>query len=222
MATVQEMFTDVLLRYRHSYTDAQMTVWFNEIETELFEMFEIDSEPYSFELVADTYLYPIPTGVEVEKIKVMSIQIDDGNPPNFEELPFKRNDNNELADESQMWYTIVSDNFYINISDITAGRDVYIYLDKSPTIVVSTSLGVNPSTPLKYQGLLKYRLLQRIAESRKDVIFANNFMTKADTIESDLVWNQKMNEPEWNSPADTMPRPGRNRQYERAIWITQV
>ncbi len=219
MPTIQQMLNDVDLLYRNTFTTAQKIVWFNEEQRELFEIFEIDSSPYSFDLVADQYLYPIPSGVEIEKIKVMTIQINDATTPDFQEIPFKPNDNRELADESDTWYTIVEDNFYINVPNIIAGRSVYIYLDESTTDAVSTNLGVEPATPTKYQKLLKLRLLKRIAQARKDVIMANNYNAEVETMEADFLWQMKMNEPEFRQPIDTMPRPSRERSQQKVIFL---
>ena len=222
MTTIQAMFNDVMLRYRHSFNNAQLVEWYNELMNSIYEELEMDSEPYGFQLVNGMNYYAIPTGVDVNKIKVMTIQINDGDPPAFDELPFYRNDNNQFADTSGIWCTIIGDNFFINVPNVVQDRFVYIYQDKTPSQVTTADLGKESELPYKYQGLLKHRLLQRIAEARKDVTFANNFKVMADEMEEDYVWSRKMNEPEFSSAVDMMPRQGRFRHYHRPIVITQT
>lgn len=220
MPKIQDIFSDVLLRYRHTYNNDQLIVWYNEIMDSIYEELEIDSEPYGFQLVTDQNYYPIPTGVDVNKIKVMTIQINDGDPPAFHEIPFYRNDNNQMANVSGVWCTIIGDNFYINAS-IVQDRMVLIFQDRTPIQATVGDLGNESELPYKYQGLLKLRLLQRIAEARKDVTFSNNFKVLADEMEEDFVWSKKMNEPEFSNAVDMMPLQGRYRHYRRPIVITQ-
>jgi hypothetical protein len=224
MATIQELLTDIDLRYRNTFTTAQKIVWMNEEQTDLFEIFEIDSPPYNFTLVADTYFYPIPAGVDIDKIKTIAIQIDDAAEPNFDELPFKRNDDRQFVSESEYWYTIVEDNFYINVpGDIVTGRNVYVYFDSAPTEISSSSVDVEPSTPKRYQEILKLGTLERICAARKDIAMKNNFANEKEAKIADVEWRMKMSEPEWITPADYLPNAGRNRrQNQRAIWITQT
>lgn len=221
MSTIQTIFNDVLLRYRHSFTNSQMIEWYNELMNGIYEELEIDSAPYGFQLVDGQYYYAIPTGVDVNKIKVMSIQVNDGDPPAFDELPFYRNDNNQYADTSGIWCTIIEDNLFINVPDVVQDRYVYIYQDKTPAKVTTDDLNEECELPYKYQGLLKLRLLQRVAETRKDTTFASNFKVLADEMEEDYVWSKKMNEPEFSSAVDMMPRQGGFRHYRRPVVITQ-
>jgi hypothetical protein len=207
MSTRQQMLDDVNLRYRNTFTTAQVLVWANEEERELFEIIEQDSVPYSFELVEDQYFYPIPDGVEVNKIKTITIQTNNSTTdPSFVQLPFKRNDDNTYADESDYWYTIVEDNFYINIpggpTATAARRDVYIYLDSEATEWTTSNLGTEPSTPKKYLEIIKLGLLMRIAQARKDTDFYSNYAALREAKLDDIVWNMKLNEPEWVSPTD--------------------
>lgn len=222
MSTIQAMFTDVLLRYRHTFTNGQMVEWYNELLNGLYEELEIDSVPYGFQLVNGINYYAIPTGVDVNKIKVMTIQINDGDPPAYDELPFYRNDNNQYADTSGVWCTIIGDNFFVNVPNVVQDRMVYIFQDRTPTAVTTSDLSEESELPYKYQGLLKLRLLQRVAEARKDSTFASNFKVQADEMEEDFVWSKKMNEPEFSSAVDMMPRQGRFRHYQRPIVITQM
>lgn len=223
MATIQSLLTDISLRYRHSYTNAQVIVWMNEEQTDLFEIFEIDSPPYNFTLVANTYFYPIPAGTDIDKIKTVTIQIDDATNPNFDELPFKRNDDRQFVNEDEYWYTIVEDNFFINVpGNIVTGRNVYVYFDSAPTEISASSLNVEPSTPKRYQEILKLGTLERIASARKDVMMKNNYANEKEAKIADVEWRMKMSEPEFVSPADFMPRSSRNRREQKAIWITQV
>ncbi|WP_199614636.1 phage adaptor protein [Paenibacillus alkalitolerans] len=227
MATRQQILDDVDLRYRNSYTTAQKIVWVNEEERELFEILEIDSVPYSFEIVANQYFYPIPSGVEVDKIKTISIQSNNSTTdPSFTQLPFKRNDDNTYADEEAYWYTIVEDNFFINIPGgpvtANAGRDVYIYLDKEATEWNTSNLTAEPTCPKKYQEILKLGLLARIAAARKDEAMRNNYVSEREAKLDDIVWNMRLNEPEWPQPIDVGYKVGDSYGSRKVVVITQT
>jgi hypothetical protein len=209
MAIISALLTDINLRYRNTYTDAQKVVWMNEEQQELFEMFEIESVPYSFLTVANTKIYPIPSGVELEKIKVINIQINDNNPPEFQELPYKRNDDKQEVYEWEYFYTYVQNNLFINVPGQMVGyRNVYIYTDLADSAIDPLVLSVEPVTPVKFQEILKLGTLKRIAQARKDVIMANNYSAEHDQKIEDFMWAMKMNEPEFSTPIDVMPRNG--------------
>ncbi len=224
MPTRQQILDDVDLRYRSTFTTAQKLVWVNEEERELFEIIEQDSVPYSFELVADTYFYPIPEGVDVDKIKVISVQTNESTTdPSFDELPFKRNDNDQEADEGDYWYTIVEDNFFINVpGGPTTGRNVYIYLDTSPTEWTTSNLSAAPDTPTKYQEVLKLGILKRICAARKDVNMYNNYASEREIKIDDIVWNMKLNEPEWVQPINVLPRRPVHGVRSRVVTVTEI
>lgn len=207
MSTIQQLLDDVKLRYRHTFTNAQVLVWMNEEQRELFEILQIDSVPYSFTLVANTYFYPIPTDIEIEKIKTVNIQVNDQTPPNFAQLPFVRNDDNQEVNVAQYWYTIIENNFYINVpGGPVADRKVYVYHDKSPTEISSANLSIEPSTPVKFQEILKLGVLERIAAARKDIVMKNNFAAEKEEKIAHELWSMKANEPEFISAIDVLPR----------------
>lgn len=226
MATIQQLLDDVSLRYRHSFTTAQVLVWMNEEQEELFQIFEIDSPPYAFTLVADQYLYPIPDGVDIDRIKVINVQVNDNTDPTFEQLNFRRNDDYVDTWSSTYWYTIIEDNFFIHLpsdSMYASTRYVYIYCDSQPTVITSSNLSVEPSVPLRYQEILKLGTLERIAAARKDLDMKSNFYNDKQEKIIDMEWRMRMQEPEWISPTDVMPRPnGRYQNYRRPIYITQT
>lgn len=207
MSTIQQLIDDVKLRYRHTFTTDQVLVWMNEEQRELFEILEIDAAPYSFTLVANTYFYPMPEDVEIEKIKTVNIQVNDQTPPDFAQLPFIRNDDNQDASVAQYWYTIIENNFYINVpGGPVAGRKVYVYHDKSPTEISSANLSIEPSTPVKFQEILKLGVLERIAAARKDIVMKNNFAAEKEEKIAHELWSMKANEPEFISAIDVLPR----------------
>lgn len=206
MATVQQLLDDINLLYRNSFTTNQKLVWMNEEQRELFEIIEIDSVPYSFSTVAGQSVYPVPVGVEIDKIKVITYQISDSQ---YAEVPFKENDNNQIVNPYSLWYTILENNFYLNISSGPVDdRLVYIYLDADPEEIVASMLNIEPSVPIRYQELLKLGVLKRIAKARKDVIMYNNYTNDYELKIADLAWKMKQFEPEWTSPLDVMPRAG--------------
>lgn len=212
MATVQQILDDVKLRYKHTFTTDQVLVWGNDEQRELFEILELDSVPFSFSTVKDQYLYPIPRGVEKDRIKVMTIQIGPASNPYFVEMPFKENDNRQFARAWDHWYTILENNFYINTpSAPTDGQTIYIYLDQQPEDMASNNLSAEPAVPVRYQELLKLGLLKRVAEARKDVVMRNNYDAEYADKLSQMQEKMSLQVPEYHTPIDTLPRANRNR-----------
>jgi len=217
MATIQLLLDDINLRYRNTYTTPQKIVWMNDEQSELFEILEIDSVPYGFNTVAEQFLYPIDSEIDVDRIKQLTIQIND---TNFEELPFKRT--TDEVNESDYWYTLVEQNFYVNVpGGAIADRAVYIYLDSQPVPISAAELTIEPSIPLRYQEILKFGVLKRIAMARKDVIMANNFDSSYQQMILDMEWKMKMNTPEFPTAIDVMPLKSRYRNRRRSVIITQ-
>lgn len=221
MATLQQMLDDIKLRYRHSFTNDQVLVWMSEEQRELFEYIEIDGEPYQFTTVADQNFYPIPGEIEIEKIKAVTFERDSND--NYIQLDFKRNDDNVFITNDGLWYTIISDTFYIHYpGTMPADRKIYIYADQLAIDMNSSNLSLEPATPKKFQEILKLGTLERIASARKDVIMKNNYAAEKEQKISDMLWNMKQYEPEWVSPADVMPHAGgRWRGGTVAITVTQ-
>lgn len=221
MATVQQILNDINLRYRNSFTTEQKIVWMNEEQRELFEILQLDSVPFSFPTVAGNYLYPIPNGVEKDRIKVMTIQVNDGNPPDFTEIDYIENDNRQFVPYAQYWYTILENNFYINVpGGPLDDRLVYIYLDQQPEDISPSNLSVEPSVPVRYQELLKLGVLKRIAAARKDVIMYNNYLSEHENKIIELEIKMKLQQPEFDSPIDTLPRMNRSRNGRYVRYLT--
>jgi hypothetical protein len=209
LATITDLLVDVDLRYRNTFTPAQKLVWANDEKNQLFEIFEIDLAPISFPLMAGVEFYEIPTGVDVDRIKTMTIQISDSDDPDFVPLPFKRNDDHHYAGYGGYWYTIVAEMFYINVpGTIVDDRQVYIYLDTAADDMTLTSDIVIPG---RYLEILKLGILERIAGARKDIIMKNNYAMDKEQMIIEAEWRIKMNEPDFIQPGDVMPRKGRFR-----------
>jgi hypothetical protein len=214
LATIQSLLDDINLRYRNTFTTAQKVVWMNDEQNDLFEILEIDSVPYGFNTVASQFLYPIDAGIDIDRIKQLTIQVNSSTPPNFDDLPFKRT--TDEVDVSECWYTLVERNFYINIpSGAVNNRAVYIYLDSQPTAISETNLSVEPSIPLRYQDIFKVGVLKRIASARKDTLMRNNLDAEYQEMIQDVQWLMKMNTPEFTTPIDVMPKVSRNITYRR-------
>lgn len=218
MATTQAILNDVDLRYRNTFTPAQKIVWMNEEQNDLFEVLEIDSPPINFPLQTDVQFYPIPTGVDIDRIKTVSIQINDSaDSPEFRQLPFQMNDDNSYA--GGLYYTIVGKSFFIPNGTVD-DRQIYVYMDSGPTEITTGNLGSEPSVPVRYQELLKLGLLKRIAGARKDILMRNNYDAEYQEKIADLELKMKQSEPEFRGPVDMMPRSGRNRTGRRVQFVT--
>lgn len=223
MATSQNLIDDINLRYRNTFTTAQKLVWFNEEQRELFDILELDSPPYNFTTVAGENFYPFPAGFDITKIKVVTYQIDDAADPNYVEVESKRNDDKQYSGYGAPWYTIVSDAMYLYIPEtVPADRNVYIYCDSAPTEVSSANISSAPDLPTKFQEILKFGVLKRIALARKDIPMHNGYDLLYQEKISDVMLQRKLAEPEWVTPTDTMPHAGgRWRRGATSVIITQ-
>jgi hypothetical protein len=210
MPSSQQIIDDINLRYRNSFTTDQVLVWFNEEQRELFDILELDSPPYTFVTVADENFYPFPEGFDITKIKTVTFQINDTTNPDYIEVPFKRNDDDQYSDLS-VWYTVVSDAMFLYVpGDMPDARNVYIYCDSDPEEVTTANLNVSPNLPTKFQELLKLGVLKRIAMARKDTQMKNNYEADYQMKLADVVWNKRLDEPEFVQPVNTNLRPFRS------------
>lgn len=209
MAITQEILNDIDLRYRNTFTVAQKLVWMNEEKNELYEILEIDSFPINFPLQTDVQFYPMPDGVDIDRIKTISIQVNDAEDfPEFRQLPFRMNDDNSYTYIADLYYTIVGDSFFIP-NGTKDDRQIYIYMDMPPSDIAD--LSAEPGVPVRYQELLKLGTLKRIAMARKDAQMFSNYDAEYEQKIADLEWKMKMQEPEWRAPVDMMPRASRHR-----------
>lgn len=213
MPSTQDIMTDVDLRYRNTFTVSQKLVWFNEEQLELFDVLEIDSDPYAFVTVVGENFYPLPDQFDVTKIKVVTMQDDDTIEPKYIEVQNKRNGVSIDAPYGA-WYSIVSNALYLSYpGGVRANRNVYIYCDSEPTEVTTANLSSSPDLPTKYQEILKLGILKRIAMARKDVLMYNNYTGDYEQKITDALLAKKLKEPEWVTPADVMPRIESNIPY---------
>lgn len=211
MASSQLIINDVDLRYRNTYTVAQKLVWMNEEVNDLFEILQIDSPPINFPLQTSVQFYPIPDDVDIDRIKTVSIQVNDySDTPDFRQLPFRMNDDNSYSYPSDLYYTIVGESFFIPNGTVD-DRQIYIYMDSQPTEITTSNLNSEPSVPVRYQELLKLGLLKRIAGARKDILMQNNYDAVYQEKIFELEMKMKQSEPEFRAPIDTLPRRGRYR-----------
>jgi len=205
MASSQAIISDVDLLYRNTFTIDQKLVWLNEEMRELFDVLEIESEPYAFSTVADNNYYPLPEQFDVTKIKTITMQLNTTS-PNHVELPFKRNDNDVYAGYCY-WYSIVSDMLYIYYQGgVPDGMNVYIFCDAEPIQVTNGNITSEPSLPTKYQELLKLGILKRIAMARKDLVMHDNYDAEYQEKIADVVWLRHTKEPEFVQPTSNMPQ----------------
>jgi hypothetical protein len=207
----QAILNDVDLRYRNTFTQPQKLVWMNEEVNELYEILEIDSFPVNFPLQTNVQFYPIPLGVDVDRIKTISIQANDSTTdPEFRQLPFRMNDDNSYTYVADLYYSIVGDSFFIPNGTVD-DRQIYIYMDTPPDEVNTSNISNESPVPVRYQEILKLGILKRIAMARKDITMYNNYNDTYESKISDLDWKMKMNEPEFRKPVDMLPRMNRFR-----------
>lgn len=213
MKTATQIIAEVDLLYRNTFSTDNKLVWLNEEQLELFDVLNIDSPPYAFTTVANENLYPFPAEFDMTKIKVVTFQINDVVEPDFQEIEFRRNDDKQSADYD-VWWTIVSDCFYLYVPNtVPADRVVYIYTDSEPDEVTTANINDPVSLPTKYVEILKLGILKRIAMARKDVLMHNNYDGTYQQKIADVLWARKMKEPEFTSATDVLPTPGYGRYY---------
>lgn len=222
MATITQIIADIDLRYRNTFTVSQKLVWLNEEQRELFDILELDSPPYAFTTVEGENFYPFPAEFDMTKIKTVTMQNDDTANPQYIEIAFKRNDDNQFGVD--VWYTIVSDTFFLYVpSTVPGNRVLYIYCDSEPTEVTTANVNAAPDLPTKFQEILKLGVLKRIAGARKDVTFQNNFDMEREQKIQDVLWQRKLAEPEFIQPVDNQPRANNwwawgNYRYGAPYW----
>lgn len=211
MTTVGTVQADIDLRYRNTFTPAQKYVWMNDEIQDLYEIFELSMDPYNFPTIADVPFYPIPTGLDIDRIKVMTIQTNTLTNPTFAEVPFRRNAP-MINEEYSYWYTIVGDSFFIDVPGGTVDdMTVYIYTDQPPEEITTAEQQLQ--YPRKYNEIFKLGVLKRIAQARKDIQMYNNYDLEREQLVQELLWKMKMDEPEWVTPADVMPKTESNSPY---------
>lgn len=206
MAKVSEILTDINLRYRHSFSNTQVLVWLNEEMRELYDIMEQDSLPFTFQTMWQEDFYSFPADYDITKIKVVTYQRPDGH---FIELPFVRNDDMQGADPSSHWYAILSNMMYLNVPGGNVDdRMVLIYCDSDPDVVTEADLDKEIALPRKYQEILKLGVLKRVCQARKDIPMSNSYDADREQKVQDLLWQKRMNEPEWSTTIDVLPRVG--------------
>lgn len=204
MASANDIMSDVNLRYRNTFTLAQKLVWLNEEKRELFDVLEIESPPYAFKTVKGIELYPFPAGFDVTKIRTVTYQTNNGS--TYREVPALSNDDNQFTAQWDTWYSIVAGNMLLNVpGGPEEGRNVYIYTSSDSENVTEATASNPLDLPIKYQEILKFGVLERIAEARKDIVMKNNYAIEKEQKISDLMWSRKAQEPEWSTAQDVMP-----------------
>lgn len=220
MPSSQQLLDDINLIYRNTFQTAQILVWFNEEQRELFDILELDSPPYTFVTVSGENFYPFPDQFDVTKIRSVTYQVDSTVDPQYVEIPFAANDPYTQSPYAYPWYTIVSGAMYLYFptdTDNVGGRNVYIYCEADPTEVTTANLSVSPDLPTKYQGILKLGVLKRIAMARKDVVFHNNYSADYEQKITDVLWEKKLARPTWTQPQDVMPTTQSNQPYGMVV-----
>lgn len=218
MVLASNLLTDIDLRYRNTFTAAQKSVWMNDEQNDIFNMFKIDIGPVNFPLQTGVQFYPLPATIQyVEQIRTATIQVGaDQTYPEFEELPYRRDDDGVLS-SNDYWYTLVGqDTLFINIppTQTVDNYQVYFYLDGSAFQITDATSPV--SIPQKYFEILKYGTLRRIAEARKDSVMQLNYDNSRNEIINDMLWTSQVDQPSWVVPVATLPRIANN-PYPRGI-----
>ncbi|OPG91343.1 hypothetical protein B2I21_35175 [Chryseobacterium mucoviscidosis] len=199
-----ELLADINLRYRNTFTEAQKLVWMNDEQNDIFQSFKIERDPVPVPLVTGSKLYLRPPEIKyIEQVRAATMQLNtSGNDPAFVDLPFRRN-NNDVGTNHEPWYTFLgSDKMYINVPNSEMTDCIaYFFIDGYATpITAGTSV---LSVPDKYMEIMKYGVLRRIAEARKDIVMVNNYTGSRDEIIDNMLWSEVASEPEWVQPTST-------------------
>jgi hypothetical protein len=208
MATLAgDLMADIDLRYRNSFTPQQKAIWMNDEQNDIFSIFKIDIGPINFPLQTGVQFYPLPVTIQyIEQIRTVTIQVSsDATNPDFMQLPYRRDDDGVL-DPGDYWYTLVGqDTIFINIppTDTVDNYQVYMFLDGAAAQITDSTSPV--SVPQKYLEILKYGVLRRISEARRDTIMQKNYDASRNEIIQDMLWTTQVSEPSWITPVSTLP-----------------
>ncbi|KAG3046006.1 hypothetical protein PC121_g20948 [Phytophthora cactorum] len=195
-------------------TGAQKLVWMNDEQNDIFQSFKIESDPVPVPLVTGSKLYLRPPEIKyIEQVRAATMQLNSsGNDPAFVDLPFRRN-MNDVGANFAPWYTFLgSDKMYINLPNTDMTDCIaYFFIDAyaSPIEDGNTVLSV----PDKYMEIMKYGVLRRIAEARKDTSMVNNFTSSRNEIMDEMLWTEVTNEPQWVQPTSTQKFRNHSRGY---------
>ncbi|MNW54542.1 hypothetical protein D3C74_321470 [compost metagenome] len=175
----------------------------NDEQNDIFNTFKIERDPVPVQLVTGSKLYIRPTEIKyIDQVRAATIQMNDSGTNEYVDLPYRRNFNDVEADLFP-WYTFLgTDKIYINIpnTDVT-GRFAYFFIDAYADPIEDGDSVL--SIPDKYLEILKYGVLRRIAEARKDVVMANNYSNSREELINEMLWTEVTNEPEWIQPTSS-------------------
>ncbi len=209
-----DLLADINLRYRNTFTEAQKLVWMNDEQNDIFQSFKIERDPVPVSLVTGSKLYLRPPEIKyIEQVRAATLQLNtSGNESAFVDLTYRRN-MNDVGANLMPWYTFLgSDKMYINVpnTDLT-DRTAYFFIDAyaDPITDGDTVLSV----PDKYMEIMKYGVLRRIAEARKDIVMVNNYTGSRDEIIDNMLWSEVTSEPEWVVPTSTQKFRSHNNGY---------
>lgn len=199
-----DLLADINLRYRNTFTEAQKLVWMNDEQNDIFQSFKIESDPVPVPLVTGSKLYLRPPEIKyIEQVRAATMQLNSsGNDPAFVDLPFRRNMNDVGANFAPFYTFLGPDKMYINLPNTDMTDCIaYFFIDgyAEPIVDGNTVL----SLPDKYMEIMKYGVLRRIAEARKDIVMVNNYTGSRDEIIDNMLWSEVTNEPEWVVPTST-------------------
>lgn len=213
MPTVQQLLNDIDVRYKNGYTDAEKIFWMNQVQKQIYQRVPHESPPYAFVTVADQAFYALPTDCDLRGIKQVTLQIDNdttAGDKDFIKLPYKRKD--EPADTYERFYSLVERNLFLNpMPDTnTADRDVYLYYDKKPTDLTTTTQ--TPDLDENFHELLIYGTLERVTGARKDSTMKSNYANDFNILFAQYEQMYQPNFPEYVTTRDVLPKRGRKRK----------
>jgi len=205
MPTVQQILDDIDSRYRNTFTDAQKVDWMNTVQKQIFQFVPHEATPYTFTTVADTSFYALPSDCEPQNINHITIERKAG-AEDFKELEYK--DQSAVVNDTQEFYTILNNMIYINPkpTSTTEGKDVYLYYDKKPTALSTTSLGATPDLEENFHELLVFGVLERVCAARKDSAMKSNYANDFEFLFNRYQDIYKNTYPEYLVTKDVLPK----------------
>lgn len=209
LPTVQQLLTDIDIRFPNAISDEQKIYWMNRVQAEIFQDAKHEAPPYYFSLAESASFYELPSDCETEDIikALMETSLASGE---FRLIPYREFASTDSVASSEVFYTTFNNAIYLNPvpTATTAGVKVYLYYYKSPAEINTSSLSSSPDLDKNYQDLLVYGVLAKVAQANLDVSMANNYISEYNTLLRRLQLEKLHKMPKYPSTKDVMPKSG--------------
>lgn len=175
--TVQEMLDELLLKYPHSYTNAQVVSRMDRLQKRIFRnlntlAYDFYSPTLSTSMGDYTYLSSSYENYQIRRLLIDGI-----------EYPYWTPEEDKPA---RFWFYMNS-NIYIYPKSIGKSIDVEIWYYVKPTALSAASLNATPELLSDYHMMLVYGVAKEIAEDMRDGSMATSFAVSYNDLENEMM-----------------------------------